>query len=214
MHKNTWILLGVWSCLIVCAGDFIVTFFLGIFYPGYNSLKQSMSVLGTSQSPVAYGMVLWGFVFSMLFILFATGFRKAFPSDNRAIQIVYWLIILYGLGEGVGSGLFPYDKVGTTLSTSAVLHSLFDAIATVALMAIPFVMLYFFNQQNFLKLHTISIIVTSIGLIMIVLFSFSKLDAVQGTLFANRGLWQRLFLFDYYVYLGTLSFFMKPVAGE
>jgi hypothetical membrane protein len=46
-------------CIIACIGDFAVMFFLGTFYPGYSQLKNTMSSLGASVSPVSDLKSIW-----------------------------------------------------------------------------------------------------------------------------------------------------------
>ncbi|WP_191907036.1 DUF998 domain-containing protein [Adhaeribacter soli] len=75
---------------LACIGDFAVTFFLKSLYPGYNSLYQTISYLGTSDSPVAGYMNAWSVNFFILLAIFAAGFYRAFPG--KWAKITAWLI--------------------------------------------------------------------------------------------------------------------------
>lgn len=52
--------IGTVACFLACIGDFLVTFLLGSLYKEYNFIEQSQSFLGTSDSPVALYMNIWG----------------------------------------------------------------------------------------------------------------------------------------------------------
>lgn len=187
-------------CFIACIGDFAITFIIGFIYKDYNFLNQSESFLGSSDSPVAIYMNAWGVFFSLLFVIYAYGLRKSiFQSGSREF-IAVWLIIIYGLGEGIGSGLFPYDHVGDELTLSGKLHSLFSGIGVVALMLLPFVLLKIFPRRSYPKMNAYSLVVGLTGLFFVILFLLSREEILP-----LKGLWQRLFILDYYLLLMTIA---------
>ena len=73
------------ACLIACAGDFLMLFLPGRYYPGYSQLSDSISKLGTSASPVSGIFSAWWVIYGLLIILFAFGFRKAFSGGSRFV---------------------------------------------------------------------------------------------------------------------------------
>jgi len=188
------------TCFVACAGDFAVTFIIGFMHKGYNFLTQSESFLGTEDSPVAKYMNAWEIIFTLLFLACAYSLFKAGFSKSRWQLTVVWLIVVYGLGEGLGSGLFPYNHIGNELTLSGKLHSLFSGIGVAALVATPFILLKTFPRKDFPKLNRFFLFVAISGPILVIIFLFSRQD-----LFPLRGLWQRLFLLDYYLMLMVLS---------
>lgn len=191
------------SCLIVCAGDFVVTFTLGALYPGYNFIDQSESYLGTADSPVAKYMSIWGVMFCILLIIFAWGLRKTIFSAGKWEAVVVWSIVLYGFGEGAGSGLFPYDHVNNTLSFSGELHSFFAAVGGVAIAIIPFACSKIFSKDLFPRLNDYCVSAFVGGLVLITLFLLSKYGFIPF-----KGLLQRVFILNYHLFLSVLAVIM------
>lgn len=194
--------------LLAFTGGFLVTFALSFFYPNYNHLKLVMSVLGTSQSPVAMWVNLWWIVFGILFIIFAIGFRKAFVSDKKSVLIVTLLIMLFGLGAGIGAGLFPMEPGGSETTLAGKRHGICAEIGSLAIMFVPLVALAVFPRTRSPRLHWLSVGVFVLGLASFVLFVASEDASSTGGLFSYTGLWQRLFLLNYYFYLGVISAIM------
>lgn len=188
------------SCLIVCAGDFVVTFTLGALYPGYNFIYQSESYLGTADSPVAVYMSVWGVVFCILLIIFAWGLRKTIFSAGKWEAVVVWSIVLYGFGEGAGSGLFPYDHVNNTLSFSGEMHSFFGALGGVAIALIPFSCSKIFSKDVLPRMNAYCWFTFFSGLFFIILFLLSRQGFVP-----YKGLLQRIFILNYHLFLSVLA---------
>lgn len=192
--------IGAFSCFLVCLGDFAITFFLGFLYPGYDFLNQSESYLGSSNSPVALYMTIWGVCFSLLFIAFAYGLKKSIFHEGRWQTIAIWSIVVYGLGEGLGSGLFPYDHIGDELSFSGQLHSLFSGIGEAGLILLPFVIMKIFPKDLFPRLNRFALFVGCSGIAFTIIFLLAKPISLP-----YRGLWQRIYLLDYYSLLVVLA---------
>jgi hypothetical protein len=192
--------MAIFCCFAACIGDFVITFLIGFLHKDYNFLSQSQSYLGTANSPVAFYMNAWGVLFSVLFLLFAYALYRTAFAKGRWQHAVVWLIVVYGLGEGLGSGLFPYEHIGNELTLSGKLHSLFSGLGVTALMIVPFALLKAMPRRKFRTLREISRFVGWSGLLLVIIFLFSK----EG-LIPFRGLWQRLFLLDYYWLLMTIA---------
>jgi hypothetical protein len=180
-------------CFVACAGDFAVTIIIGLIYKNYDPLNQSESYLGTSNSPVALYMNTWEVAFSILFVLFAYGLQKTIFSKGCWQHLAVWLIVIYGLGEGIGSGIFPYEHTGGHLALMGKLHLVFSTIGVIAIAANSFVILKVFPKNNFPKLNAYARFVAYSGLALIILFLLAKIHVIP-----LRGLWQRLFILDYY----------------
>lgn len=200
LTERTYSRLAIITCFVACIGDFAVTFIIGFMHKGYNFLTQSESFLGTEDSPVAKYMNAWEILFTVLFLACAYSLYKAGFSKNRWQLTAVWLIVIYGLGEGLGSGLFPYNHIGNELTLSGKLHSLFSGIGVAALVALPYILLKVFPRKDFPKLNGFFLFVAISGPILVLIFLFSRQD-----LFPLRGLWQRLFLLDYYLMLMVLT---------
>lgn len=196
------------ACFIACIGDFWITFILAGYKPGYSHLRQTMSMLGVSNSPVAALISAWWIILGFLIIFFAIGFANNFTYHHWAVKISTWLLILYGLGEGLGSGLFKADRVNGSLTPAGNVHEVMGAVGTVAILLLPLCMLKIIPRQTHPGFHTFSWVVFITGLLMLSMFllRFSAYQ-IEG-LFMYKGLWQRLFVLDYYIYLITIAVIM------
>lgn len=208
--KNTsspFIFISAISCFLACAGDFAVTFILGALYPGYNFIYQSESYLGTSESPVAAYMNVWGVVLCFLLIIFACGLKKTIFREGKWQAVGVWFIILYGIGEGAGSGLFPYDHVNNILTLSGKLHSFFGALGGVAITFVPFVCIKIFSKNTYPVMNACCRFAFFFGLIVGIMFLISGDGIIP-----YKGLWQRIFILNYHLFLSVLAGVM--VKGE
>jgi len=208
MRNESGIHLSFASCLLACTGDFIVTFTLGFFYPGYSFVNQTESYLGTGDSPVAFFMNAWGLFFCFLLILFSRGLRKTIFCQGKWQTVAVLLIALYGLGEGAGSGLFPYNHTAGLPTMSAILHDIFGAVAGLSIALVPLVCTQIFSKSEFPALNGLSYAVFIGGLGLILVFLLSK-----AGLLPYKGLWQRVFILNYHAYLVILGVCMIKGIG-
>ncbi len=201
------------ACVLACAGDFAFSFLLGLGYPGYDGFRDSMSLLGSPGSPVSQLASLWWVTLCILMIIFAVGFRKTFGSLGRPVKLASWLIIIYGLCEGLGSALFPLARLENKLTCSALVHVTLGSIGDLSLLVLPLVIGKVFTKEFHPRFKLFSILVVVMGTIMIFFFIADHLFMNENSFFVSyKGLWQRLFLLDYYAYLTVVaSWMIRPV---
>lgn len=183
-------------------------FVFGPRYPGYSQLKDTMSALGASASPVSTPMSTWWIVMGGLMAVFGTGIRTEFRGKGRPAAFASWLVILYGLGEGIGSGVFKADRLVNGLATSAVIHDVVGAVGVVAVLVFPLVMQRLISRDEQPFFSKMSRIVFVMGLVTVGMFLFRYLPDKDSFMVANKGLWQRLFMLNTYVYMGTVAVVM------
>jgi hypothetical protein len=205
MAKRQFILAAAVAGLVAFAGDFLVTVVLGFFYPDYDHLKLVMSELGTPASPVAVWMGSWWVVFGILFVLFAMGFAAAFAEGKKSVVVVALLIGLFGLGAGIGAGLFPMDLVGAEPTPSGGLHDAFAGAGFFAIAFVPLVSLAVFPRRRAPGMAWLSTGVFVLGLAAFALFVVSEDAPSTSGVLSYTGLWQRLFLLIHYAYLGVIA---------
>jgi hypothetical protein len=138
-------------------------------------------------------MNVWGVIFSVVFVVFAYALQKTIFQKGMWQHAAVWLIAIYGVGEGAGSGLFPYNHIGGELTLSGQLHSIFSAIGDVAMVILPFALIKVFPRKDFPKLNLYAWVVAISGPALIIIFLLARQNLVP-----LKGLWQRLFLLDYY----------------
>jgi len=121
---------------------------------------------------------------------------------------VFLLILLYGLGENIASGVFRADRVNGELTSLAYLHDFLGGIGVLSLLVLPFVMQKIFTKFSFPLFNRYSRMAWLVGFIATVFFSF-RLEYFAGTFLYNySGLWQRIFLADYYIYFTVIAVMM------
>lgn len=198
------ITIGTFACFLACIGDFTVTFTLGALYDGYHFIDQSESFLGTSDSPLAIHMTIWGVLFCLLLVLFAIAIRKALPGQTKWTAWVFWMIIIYALGEGLGSGIVRSDSIGGEFTFYGKLHNVLGGIGITALAFLPLVVTRIFTKDFTPRFYLFSVIVFFVGIFFVFLFLLSK-----TMLIPYRGLWQRTYLLNYHTFLLVLAVVTK-----
>ena len=192
--------IAVITCAFACVGDFVVTTIIGMVYTGYNSLTDSQSYLGTYDSPVAIYMNTWEVVLGLLLLtstwcLYKTGF---FKTGQRKVALC--LLAIYAIGEGIGSGVFPFNHVHHELTATGWVHSIFSGIGITAMVALSFMLIKLFPAKMFQRLNKLFVFCAITGFVFIMLCLLSRKNFIEFV-----GLWQRLYLFAYYVMLIALT---------
>ncbi len=193
-------LAGISGCLLDSASFFV----FAARYPGHDQLKDALSKLGATASPISGIVSMWWIIFGILMIIFALGFKTAYSDGDRFSRLAALCIALYGLGEGIGSGVFKFDIVNNVKTVSYLFHELFGTIGVFSILALPFLVLRtipFYGNRKFKKFTGYII---GFGFTFFILFSIRYLNLSSlPTDLINRftGLWQRLFLINYYIFL-------------
>ena len=201
--------IAVITSFAAAIGDFLVITIIGSFYKNYNSLTDSESDLGTYNSPVALYMNTWNVLLGLLLLtcawcLYKTGFFK-----TRLQKLALWLLAAYGMGEGIGSGLFPFNHINHELTPTGWVHSIFSGIGITAMVILSFVLIKLFPKKISPQLNRIFVWCAVVGTTFIILCLLSRSNFLQYV-----GLWQRLYLVAYYFMLITLTLHVYRAAGE
>lgn len=199
--RNTLIAISVIACYVACVGDFLILFVFGSKYPGYSQLYSTMSSLGATASPVSFVVSAWWIMLGMLFFVFALGFRLAFSQANKYVKLAFWLIVIYGLGEGLGSGFFKADHANGLWTTSSIIHDILGGTGVAAIVFLPLVMLKIIPRSVNSGFHLLSKFIFVIGILLLLLFIMRFTTEGETKWLNMKGLWQRLFVFVYYFYL-------------
>lgn len=192
--------LGPVFIAIACIGDFLTTFILALFYKNYNHLTMVMSELGSLNSPVAIWISIFGVFYGILFILFGYSFYAVF-KNKKSGKIIGYLFAANGIGAGILAGIFPMNP--NTLSGQ--IHNIAAGSGFFAIAFIPIIALKLFNNKNHRNLQKFLVISQILGLSFFGLFIMAE-DALSGnTIFQYAGLWQRVFLLNYYIVFMVLA---------
>jgi len=206
--KNIFLYLIPWICILACIADFSLVFVFGNQIPGYNQLTDSISSIGRSNSPVAFAVMIWSVFLGIVLIAFGFGFGEIFDKRKKVTRNVFWLIVLYGFGEGIISGIFKNDTINGDLTISAYIHEIIGGIGVVAIIILPLATIKVFTKANYPIFFRFSRVVFLIGIVSVLLFSF-RIEYFNNT-FLNTysGIWQRIFLFNSYCYFIVIALLM------
>jgi hypothetical protein len=199
--------LGIISFWIFFAMEIATDIWFGSKFPGYNWKTQSLSYLGQSGSPIEQWVLIWGVIFTILIILFACTFYQIYKS-KKWVRVATCLLIIYGLGEGLGSGIFPINPPDTMITMDGKLHNIFSGIGDAGLVLFPFLLMLMFPKTENKKLHMYLWSVIGIGIFMIFLFLTAKYFHSDNIISRFKGVWQRIYLFNYYLMLTVISWKM------
>lgn len=203
-----WVKITAVICIVTCIADFIVLFLLGNYYPGYSQLKNTISSLGASVSPVSDAISFWWILIGIVFLFFGIILRKAFGANLKNVKIASLLIMFYGLGEGIGSGLFKANRINREPTQSLVIHDVLGGIGVVAALILPLIMNKVITKKQMPRFYFFSWVIFVVGIIMMLLFTI-RFSANEHNFFVfYKGLWQRFFLLNLYIYFITISIMM------
>ena len=186
----------------------MILFILGSYDPGYSHLRDTMSSLGAAVSPVSDAISLWWISMGVFLIIFGIGLQKAFSEKGSYARIASLLIILYAIGEGIGSGVFKANRTADGPTTSAMIHDILGGIGVTAILIFPMIMQKVISKREMPFFHRMSWIVFICGIVLTFLFLLRYLPDKNNFFLIYKGLWQRLFMLNTYTYLITLSILM------
>ena len=164
-----------------------------------------MSSLGTSISPVSNLISIWWIFIGLLFIFFGVGVNYAFKACGKTAIYAAFLIILYGVGEGIGSGAFKANYIGNSLTTLAIIHDALGGLGETAILILPLFMKRIIPRKELPWFSTFSMLTFFIGICLLFMF-------VLKFSISYHGLWQRLLMLNNYIYLTLIAILMynKP----
>lgn len=194
---------GIAGCVIDLGGTFI----LGNRIDGYRQIKDTMSQMGIVSSPVAKQIAICWIAMGILICLFALGIWIAYSKKGKMAGLASLLVILYGIGEGMVSGIFPADKAGEVHTWTGIVHNAIGGIGVTAIMIFPLIV-----RRIIPELGRITTVVFYVGTAGVILFGIGRLaSAPDNFLAVYKGSWQRLYVMVYYVYITIIA--IKMMIG-
>lgn len=209
MRKSPdYIALSALAGILAIMLDIVSMFAFGILRLGYNSMNETVSSLGSSSSLMSTQISVIWIIVGVLLIFFGFGFRKEFSEKGRFAKGASWLIILYGFGEGIGSGVFKADRIANEPTTSGVIHEILGSLGVIAILFLPLIMQKVITKKENPSFQIISIFVFVSATLFMLFFLFRF--SADGTNFFSvyKGLWQRIFILIIYIYLLYIAILM------
>jgi len=201
--RKYWVPAACVLCYLACFGDAIALYLFGREYPGYRHVADTISTLGATKSPVSDQISAWWMIIGSVFVVLALAFNEVYKERGRNVRIAAWLIALYGLGEGWGSGLFKADHVGRALTTSAIVHDILGGIGSLASLVLPLVMLRVFPKKERPGFYVFTVVIFCTGAVVSLLFTSNHFSS--SAISSYTGLWQRLTIAVHYVYFMAIA---------
>ena len=204
-EKTIWVgLISFWLFFVL---EITTDIWFGSKFPGYNWRTQSLSYLGQSGSPIEQLVTIWGIFFSVIISLFVIAFYQVYKS-NKWVKFAALSLLIYGLGEGIGSGCFPIDPPDTMITLDGKLHNIFGGIGDTGIVLLPFFLMLMYPRKENGRLHIFLWTIVVVGMTMASFFLIAKYYHHDNFALDYKGVWQRIYILNYYVMLLVISFKM------
>ncbi len=213
-ERSVWVKSGVVSLSLICVGEFLSEYLIGKGLPDYDWRYLSISYLGKEGSPVLAEVKIWAVLFTLLYLVFSFSLYKSLNKRSPLIKYAACLLAIYGICEGLGSGFFPINAPGTPLTQDAFIHNIFGAIGDTAFFSFPVLMLFVFPRKVNPGFHKFTFICLVIALVFCSFFLIAKYLHITHGIFTYRGIWQRAFLFTFYIYFFGIGKMMLNTLTE
>ena len=173
--------------LIVAAlADLLMPVLLGLKYPGYSHFRDTISTLGTKESPVKKQESLNLIIVGFLFLIFAFGQRYAFKNVEWSHNLYVLGIFAFGIGS-ILAGFFPEDPKEVEESMSGKIHGIASGLGFIFLILSP---LWATFISDFNKYKMLNIILFGASILTFALFIIS--EKKENGFLQYTGLFQRL----------------------
>lgn len=184
MQKQQYVFLTV---LVVAAlSDLIVPIFIGTKYSGYNHFYDTISTLGTNNSPVKEWEGLNLMFVGVLLIVFAFGQRLEFKNTGWSYNWYFIGIVAFGIGS-ILAGIFSEDPKGVEETVDGKIHGISSGIGFILLILCPLWALFIRELNSHTALNVFFLIG---GISTFILFLLS--ENVEDGILKYTGLYQRV----------------------
>ena len=123
---------------LAMVGDFLIPALLARKYPGYSHLRDTISTLGTAESPVRALTSMWLVGLGVCFLVFAAGQASQLQLSTWRHVMYLAGIVAFGIGAGIVAGFFPEDPLGSAETISGKIHGIGSGFGSILLLLTPF----------------------------------------------------------------------------
>ena len=181
--------------LLAALGDLFIPVIVGMKYPGYHHLIDTISTLGTNESPVQKFQCINLIAVGILFLIFSIGQGLSFTQINWCHGLFILGIVLFGIGT-ILAGTFPEDPKGIAETVSGKIHGIASGIGFIFLILNP---LWAIWIAEFKDLRQVDITLFILAILTFILFVVS--ENIDNGILKYTGLFQRLNLVILYGHL-------------
>jgi hypothetical protein len=181
--------------LLATLGDLFVPIIISVKYPGYNHLVDTISTLGTNESPVQKFQCVNLIAVGILFIVFSVGQGLAFTQIIWSHRLFILGIVLFGIGT-ILAGIFPEDSKDIAETVSGKIHGIASGLGFIFLILNPLWAIWIAEFKN---LRQVNITLFILAILTFGLFMAS--ENINNGILRYTGLFQRLNLVILYGHL-------------
>lgn len=186
--------------LCTMIADLLIPFFVAIPYKGYNHKTTVMSVLGCNNSPLRWFYNIWMVFSGSVISLLGYHVFKEYQEVQYSLAVsLFILLILYGVGDEVLSGIFPVNENKEDVNLSCKIHGVGSVIGFIALLFAPLVLAIIQFKLGDSLLGIISFLCFMLSFVFFIFFIMGDKPKFKNTIFALEGLWQRVICFVTYI---------------
>ena len=190
----------VWLQLAAAFIEFLLPWILKRIYPGYDSRRMAMSVLGAPSSPVSNIYSTWLIALGIILTLASVSYFTLLSPNGMALAVLTsGSIFLFALGAGILAGIFKVDADDKMGTLSSRIHGYSSAIGFMALLFFPLLRSAAMFEDRHFMLGTSYLTVFLFALLFFILFIMSDKEQYKGTCIDREGTWERLTLFFMYL---------------
>ena len=190
-------------------GDFLVPALLALRCPGYSQLRDTISTLGTIESPVKSLTSIWLVVLGVCFFVFAAGQASQFQLSTWRHILYLAGIVGFGIGAGILSGFFPEDPLGSAETFSGKVHGIGAGLGSILLLMTP---IWALGMSELAQVKTWNTLGFAVSVVTFTLFLASGRGGLSSMVLT--GLWQRLYLAALYGSLLMNYLAMRTVTAD
>jgi len=181
--------------LLATLGDLFIPIIIGTEYPSYNHLIDTISTLGTKNSPVQRFQCINLIAVGILFIIFSLGQGVAFTQIKWCHRLFILGIVVFGVGT-ILAGIFPEDPNDIVETVSGKIHGIASGIGFIFLILNP---LWAIWIAEFRDLRYVNMMLFVLAVLTFILFMIS--ENIDSGILRYTGLFQRLNLIILYGHL-------------
>ncbi len=190
----------VWLQLAAAFIEFLLPWILKRIYPGYDSRRMAMSVLGAPSSPVSNIYSTWLIALGIILTLASVSYFTLLSPNGMALAVLTsGSILLFALGAGILAGIFKADADDKMGTLSSRIHGYSSAIGFMALLFFPLLRSAAMFEDRHFMLGALYLTAFLAALLFFILFIMSDKEQYNGTCIDREGTWERLTLFFMYL---------------
>lgn len=185
---------GFYFLLLAVILDFLTPYILGFFHPALNQMAQVISLFGEPSSPVRQSFLIWSVVAGSFYTLSVPAIAHYFQHDSNPF---HWLpafaIGLYGVGDGIFTGIFSVNPQLSYWDFSTWIHNIGSGLGYTCFLLFPFLLSINYKKQGNEKTAKRYLYFFGFNLLFASFYGITRLPIIsQGTIFSPLGFWQRV----------------------